>query len=131
MSQVEMVGMGTVVCHQQPACQARLQCMELAAGGVLRQLHQQHVEIAFESTLQPWAGQQLLVQRFDGDAQGAACALHHRPAGRRLYPQYKGDTEHAFVANQPHFQRRMARQFGDQRDKRRQREIQMLILFVG
>ena len=50
MGQVKVIGMRTVVGHQQPTRQAWLDFMEMRTGCALRQLRHHHIQVALERT---------------------------------------------------------------------------------
>jgi len=60
MSETKMIGVGTVMRHQQPPRQTWLDLVEVGADGELRQLRHQHVKISLKCVTQRWTAAQLL-----------------------------------------------------------------------
>ncbi|MCY1221437.1 hypothetical protein D9M72_334940 [compost metagenome] len=65
-----------------------------------------------------------------GNSQGVPGALHHRAGWRLANPQREGHAQHAFAADQPHFQRPMGIQFRHQGDEAGKREIGVTVRLV-
>lgn len=130
MGEVEMIGLRPIVGHQQPARQPWLDLMKVDAGGPLRQLRHQYVEVAIQTALQLGALVQLAQKLAGGDAQGVSGALHHSADGRLAHAQYERDAQHALAADQAHFQRPMGIQVRHQRNEAGKREVGMAVWLV-
>ncbi|WP_255556349.1 hypothetical protein [Methylococcus sp. Mc7] len=78
--------------------------MEASACGRLRELNQQHVEVALQRPLQCRILFELTEKRLRRCAQRRTCPLGQSLKWRDIDSQNQGDSEHAFIADQRHFQ---------------------------
>ena len=125
VGQVKAVAVGAVVAHQQPARQACLHFMEAVAGGGLRQLGKQHIEVAVEQAQPARVVAQLLAKQRGRHPQRSARTLHDGAQRHAVDAQGEHAAEHALVTDQAHLQRRVSTDYGNQGDKAVQGEIHM------
>ncbi len=108
MRDAKLARTGTILRHEKPAREPRLDHMETRARGRLGELGHQHVKVAVQYPLQRWAGPEPPLECGSAHAQGRPASLHQGTKRRPLDPQYERHTEQPFVANQPDFETRRA-----------------------
>lgn len=100
---VNLVGLGAVVAHQQPTSQPLADGVETLAGRSQRLLVQTDHQGALEQSLQRGHVGQGLPKCLGFDAPAAAGAYHHRTPGHLDQSQHQFRTEHGLAPDHAHF----------------------------
>src|SRR6186997_1386431 len=104
---MEMIRVGAVVRHQQPARQPGLDFMEARAPDRSRLLRQEYEQVVIDCAAQRMTTTQYEAELPGGHPQCRTSALHDPPQAGTIDPQRQCRAEHAFISNQPNFERWM------------------------
>src|SRR5882762_2593378 len=99
---VKTVAMSSILRHEQPTRQARLDLMKAQTGRGRRQLHHHHVNVTIEAALQGRIARQLAAERDSANAPSRARALHQRMQRSRRDAQRQLGSQHPLAAHHSH-----------------------------
>jgi hypothetical protein len=102
LRKIELIRMGSIARHQQPAREASLDDMEARTRGQLRELTHEYIEVAHQGLSQDGATPERAGEFCRFDTQGSPGALYQRSQGSLVHPHQQRNSEHALVADEAH-----------------------------